>query len=85
MTYEIQREEYILKLKRKITEQSLTIIKQESQIEKLERMLSPRQQRIAQNKILPIDKHPSRGSWGGNKVIEYVMSLSYGECECFQK
>ena len=69
-TYEMREKELILKLKRKITEQSLTIIKLESQVEKLQRMLSPRQQRIAQNKIIPIDKHPSRGLV--NAIVDYV-------------
>ena len=43
---------------KKINEQDLTIIKQQAQIEKLTKLLSPRQKRIADNKIIPIDSHP---------------------------
>ena len=45
-------------LRKKLTESELKFIKLQIENDALKKLLSPRQERIAINKILPIDKHP---------------------------
>jgi chromosomal replication initiation ATPase DnaA len=43
---------------KKINELDLKVIKLQTENDKLRKLLSPRQKRIAENKIIPIDQHP---------------------------
>jgi len=45
---------------KKINELDLKVIKLQTENDKLRKLLSPRQKRIAENKIIPIDQHPFR-------------------------